>query len=42
LYRFYQKSGIFKNLDPTKFSPSDLDMPEYPGTMKGDRPEDDP
>jgi len=29
-------------LDPTKFSPTDLDMPEYPGTIKGDRPEDDP
>ena len=42
MYRYYLQSGIFANLDPTKFSPRDLEMPEYPGTVKGDRPEDDP
>lgn len=36
------RNKVFAELDPTKFSPSDLDMPEYPGTVLGDRPEDDP
>lgn len=42
LYRFYLRNGIFNSLDPRNFTPEDLQMPEYPGTLKGDRPEDDP
>lgn len=42
LYDSLKKKGFFEHLHPDAFDPENLTIPEYPGSLKGLAPEDDP
>lgn len=41
-YEQLKKADFFSGLHPSLFAPGAFDIPPYPGTLKGLKPEDDP